>query len=206
MLFYKLAKAVAVHYHSLIFQFPMYSHSKVIQPMKKKEKRRQELITILNKSMTPLTGDELAQSYGVTRQVIVNDMAALRAAGYPIRSTVKGYEISKGPTQGVLRTITCRHKPEDVVTELHTIVAMGGLVHNVSVNHDVYETLTAPLLIKTDDDIEAFLNKQKDSTSGLLSRLNNGLHTHLIEAPTPDIMDHIIKALQDLHIIVASDA
>lgn len=173
--------------------------------MNKKEKRRQELLNILNQSITPLTGDELAQSYKVTRQVIVNDMAALRVAGYPIRSTVKGYEISKAPTPGILRTITCRHKPEDVLTELHTIIALGGLIHNVSVNHDVYGNLTAPLSIKTEDDIDAFLTKQKDSFSGLLSNLNNGLHTHLIEAPNPETMDKIIKTLQDLHILVTPD-
>lgn len=173
--------------------------------MNKKEKRRHELLNILNNSITPLTGEELAQSYKVTRQVIVNDMAALRTAGYPIRSTVKGYEISKAPTPGILRTITCRHKPEDVLTELHTIIALGGLVHNISVNHDVYGNLTAPLSIKTEADIETFLNRQKSSASGLLSKLNNGLHTHLIEAPTMEAMEQIIKTLQDLHILVTPD-
>lgn len=170
--------------------------------MNKKEKRRQELLNMLNQSITPLTGEELAQSYKVTRQVIVNDMAELRALGYPIQSTVKGYKISKAPTPGILRTITCRHKPEDVLTELHTIIALGGLIHNVSVNHDVYGNLTAPLSIKTEEDIKAFLNKQKESVSGLLSNLNNGLHTHLIEAPTPEAMEQIIKTLHELHILI----
>lgn len=173
--------------------------------MNKKEKRRQELLVILSQSTTPLTGEELAHRYRVTRQVIVNDMAALRDAGYPIRAGVRGYEISKAPTEGILRTITCRHTPEDTLTELHTIIKLGGVVHNVSVTHDVYGNLTAPLPIKTDADIEAFLNKQKNSASGLLSKLNNGLHTHLIEAPTPETMECIIKTLQDLHIAVTPD-
>lgn len=173
--------------------------------MKKKEKRRQELLYVLSQSAVPLTGEGLAQVYGVTRQVIVNDMAALRDAGYPIRSTVKGYEISKAPKQGILRTITCRHAAEDTLTELQTIISLGGLIHNVSVNHDVYGNLTAPLSIKTEDDIEAFLNKQKNSASGMLSKLNNGLHTHLIEAPTPEAMEQIIKTLQDLHIAITPD-
>lgn len=173
--------------------------------MNKKEKRRQELLNILNQSLTPLTGEELAKTYGVTRQVIVNDMATLRSAGYPIRSTVKGYEISKAATQGILRSIICRHKPEDVRTELHTIIALGGLIHNISVNHDVYGNLTAPLSIKTEADVEDFLKRQKDSASGLLSKLNDGLHTHLIEAPTMDAMEQIIKTLQDLHILVTPD-
>ena len=173
--------------------------------MKKKEKRRRELLDRLSQSVEPLTGEGLARVYGVTRQVIVNDMAALRDAGYPIRSTVKGYEMRKAREQGILRTIICRHKPEDTLTELRTIIALGGMVHNVSVNHDVYGNLTAPLSIKTEDDIEAFLNKQKNSASGLLSKLNNGLHTHLIEAPTTETMDHIIKTLQDLHIAITPD-
>ncbi|MBS4913421.1 MAG: transcription repressor NadR [Veillonella sp.] len=173
--------------------------------MNKKEKRRQGLLSILSQTTTPLTGEVLAQSYGVTRQVIVNDMAALRDAGYPIQSTVKGYEISKVSTEGILRTITCRHTPEDTLTELHTIIELGGMVHNVSVTHDVYGNLTAPLPIKTEADIEGFLNKQKNSASGLLSKLNNGLHTHLIEAPTLEAMERIIKTLQELHIVIAPD-
>lgn len=173
--------------------------------MKKKEKRRQELLNILNKSMVPMTGEELARIYDVTRQVIVNDMAALRSAGYPIRSTVKGYEIRKAQAEGILRTITCRHTPEDTLTELHTIIDLGGVIHNVSVNHDVYGNLTAPLSIKTENDIEVFINKQRNSSSGLLSKLNNGLHLHLIEAPTTEVMENIIKKLQELKIAVTPD-
>lgn len=171
--------------------------------MKKTEKRRQQLLMMLSHSLAPITGESLAQTFNVTRQIIVNDIASLRADGYPIASTVKGYEIRNTPTQGILRTITCQHRSEDIRIELETILRFGGIIHNVAVTHDVYGELTAPLPIHTIADIDTFLIKQKASTNGLLSKLNNGLHTHLIEANTLEDMDAIIKALKELHMLAS---
>lgn len=170
--------------------------------MKKTERRRQQLLTMLSHSLAPITGESLAQTFNVTRQIIVNDIASLRVDGYPITSTVKGYEIRNTPTQGILRTITCHHTAADVRTELSTIIQLGGIIHTVSVTHDVYGELTAPLPINNLTDIDIFLNKQKESSSGLLSKLNNGVHTHLIETQTLEDMDAIIKALDKLHFLI----
>ena len=51
--------------------------------MKVKE-RRELLLSILNKSAKPIKGDELANTLNVSRQVIVQDIALIRATGVDI--------------------------------------------------------------------------------------------------------------------------
>lgn len=53
--------------------------------------RRDELIRIMQESENPMTGTDLAQRFGVTRQVIVQDIAVLRAKGFAIVATPQGY-------------------------------------------------------------------------------------------------------------------
>ncbi len=54
-------------------------------------KRREELINTIKSSTSPISGKTLAQLYDVSRQVIVQDIALLRTAGYDIISTNRGY-------------------------------------------------------------------------------------------------------------------
>ena len=53
--------------------------------------RREKLIQIIRAAAKPISGGELAQKLGVSRQVIVQDIALLRAADMDIISTTKGY-------------------------------------------------------------------------------------------------------------------
>ena len=53
------------------------------------EVRRQRLLKLLVESDTPLSGAYLASRLEVSRQVIVQDIAVLRAGGHQILSTVK---------------------------------------------------------------------------------------------------------------------
>ena len=55
------------------------------------ELRRQEILRQIQESDTPISGTKLAQMCSVSRQVIVQDMAVLRASGYDIVSTYRGY-------------------------------------------------------------------------------------------------------------------
>ncbi|MCR1842645.1 HTH domain-containing protein [Murimonas intestini] len=55
--------------------------------------RREQIMTLLSKSGVPVTGRELAGHFGVSRQVIVQDIALLRASGKEILSTTTGYLI-----------------------------------------------------------------------------------------------------------------
>ena len=53
--------------------------------------RRKKIIQILSESERPVSGSSLAGMLGVSRQVIVQDIALLRAVGDNIVSTTKGY-------------------------------------------------------------------------------------------------------------------
>ena len=55
------------------------------------EQRRTEIRRMLQNAQTPLTGTALAKGLHVSRQVIVQDIALMRAEHLPILSTNKGY-------------------------------------------------------------------------------------------------------------------
>ena len=53
------------------------------------EVRRERIIGLLKASDLPLSGTELAKQCQISRQIIVQDIARLRASGYQILSTTK---------------------------------------------------------------------------------------------------------------------
>ena len=59
------------------------------------EERRNQIIHILQSSDTPISGVKLAKMLDVSRQVIVQDVALLRAKDICIHSTNRGYVIDK---------------------------------------------------------------------------------------------------------------
>ena len=52
--------------------------------------RRGRIERILNEATGPVSGSTLASELGVSRQIIVGDVALLRSAGMPIISTNRG--------------------------------------------------------------------------------------------------------------------
>ena len=59
-------------------------------------KRRDGILSLLEESDTPLSGTELAHRFKVSRQVIVQDIALLRAEDKKILSTYRGYVLETG--------------------------------------------------------------------------------------------------------------
>ena len=62
--------------------------------------RREKIIEIMSNQKEPVSGSDLAKKFGVSRQVIVQDIALLRATNKNILSTNKGYFLynpGKGP-------------------------------------------------------------------------------------------------------------
>ena len=57
----------------------------------KGQERRQEILHLLSSSQSPLSGTALAEHFSVSRQVIVQDMALIRAKGHEIIPTNRGY-------------------------------------------------------------------------------------------------------------------
>jgi transcriptional regulator of NAD metabolism len=76
-------------------------------------KRRAEILKVLKQAKEPVTGTQLSQEFGVTRQVVVADIAILRAQGENIMATPQGYLLyPTKPGPGLRRTIAARHSED----------------------------------------------------------------------------------------------
>ena len=159
------------------------------------EKRREEIISCLMKSNQPLSGTELAKTFHVSRQVIVQDIALLRATNKNILSTNRGYILynPQNPFEGAKRILPVFHTSEKIREELYTIVDYGGKVLDVVVEHEVYGQITADLFLKNRLDVDDFMEKLLKNNSNPLNILTNGQHYHTIEAESEEILDIIEK-------------
>ena len=62
----------------------------------KANQRRAEILSLIGNSRNPVTANFLSEKYSVSRQVIVQDIALLRAQGYGVISTNRGYVLGTG--------------------------------------------------------------------------------------------------------------
>ncbi len=150
------------------------------------------------KGTSPITGHDLSQSLGVSRQIIVQDIALLRAEGYPIISTPRGYMFWTQPTGSIRAVIAVKHadSPEVVEAELLTMVHAGVSVVNVIVAHPLYGELVGNLNVSTAEDVARFVHNMQELDATLLSRLTDGVHLHTIEG-SPREIDRARRALND---------
>ncbi len=157
--------------------------------------RRKELVSQLRKANEPLSGGAIGRLTGVSRQVVVQDIALLRSEGYPIVATPRGYVLDE-PTQAV-RLLKLFHTNEQTEDELTTIVDMGGCVLDVMVNHRIYGKVTAPLNIKSRRDVQAFMHNLASGKSTPLMNVTGGYHFHRIAADNEAILDEIEAVLKE---------
>lgn len=160
--------------------------------------RREEILTRLAATTDPLPAWYLGEQLGVSRQVVVGDVALLRAAGHAIRATNRGYVLTR-PTGRPRRSVAVQHRREDIAAELGSIVEAGGTVLDVSIEHRLYGQITVDLLIRDTEDLDYFLARLPESS--ILSELTNGWHTHTIEAPSEEILDDIEVRLDALGLL-----
>lgn len=169
-----------------------------MKPCMDGEERRKELLKILANASEPVSGTELAGLLGVSRQVIVQDIALLRAVDKNILSTNKGYvlyhETKKSRTK---RTFKVYHTDEQIRDELNTIVDQGGHVLDVVVEHDIYGQITVDLIINNRADVNTFVNKLEQNHTKSLNKLTDGVHFHTVEADNEEILDRIESALKE---------
>ena len=162
------------------------------------EIRREKIMDILHKEKTPISGSDLAKRMGVSRQVIVQDIALLRASYKNILSTNRGYLLYVEPQEKKLcrRVIKVKHKKEDIVRELDSIVDAGGRVLNVMIEHEIYGQLTGDLVIHSRADVRKFIRKVEEYGTRPLTDLTEGVHYHTVEAEQEEILDAVVKALE----------
>ena len=156
--------------------------------------RREKIINILRNSANPVSGTELSKEFNVSRQVIVQDIALLRANGTEILSTHTGYIIQE--KQSVRHVVKVIHTDAQVEEELDLIVDLGGIVEDVFVYHKAYGVVKAPMNIRSRKDVKAFTDKIASGKSSLLMHTTSGYHYHTIVADTEESFAQIFEALQ----------
>jgi len=161
--------------------------------------RRERLIALLQQADTPVSGTELAKQLGVSRQVIVQDIALLRAINKNILSTNKGYLLHV-PERGkdcVKRSFAVSHTKEQIQDELYTIVDYGGKVLDVVVEHDIYGQIMVDLILCNRLDVDEFVERIENSKSRPLKVLTDGEHWHTVEADSEKVLDKIEEKLRE---------
>ena len=165
--------------------------------------RRKQLLTLLKESSSAINGQQLADHFHVTRQIIVQDIAILRADGEEIISTNRGYihSASKQPQQ-MHRLFKVKHTIDDIEDELVAIVDNGGRVQNTLIDHPVYGEIETLLKLSCRRDVQHFLEQVEHSDFRPLSELTDGIHYHLVEAETQQDLHYIEEALDQLGYLV----
>lgn len=155
--------------------------------------RRIEIIKRLDGQQNPVSATLLANELGVSRQVIVQDVALLRAEGKDILSLARGYMLQKKTV--CERALKLRHSDDDVERELNLIVDLGGEVVDVFVYHRSYGLIRGRMDIKSRLDVKRFLEDISTGKSSLLKNVTSGYHYHTIRAKSESTLDVIESAL-----------
>ena len=156
--------------------------------------RRGEILKILKQAEVPIAARELAGRFGVSRQVIVQDLAVIRASTPGILSTTKGYVMEQDSS--CTREFKVRHSQDKAAQELNLIVDCGGHVKNISISHRVYGRVSAEMDIRSRQDVSEFIQALQNSRSTVLSSATSGYHYHTIRAESKEILDIIQEELQ----------
>ncbi len=166
-----------------------------------KTERRAEILEALSNADTSISASKLAAKFGVTRQIIVSDIAILRANGHKIIATRRGYIIEKAEDDSIVESIVCRHSADETLQEFYIITDNGGSVDNVIVEHPIYGQISADLDIKSRYDAEEFVRMAKEANASQLCDLTGGLHIHMIKVPDKGAYMRIIKGLREAGIL-----
>lgn len=187
------------------------------------EERRNELLKTIKKSSKPISGTTLAKKYQVSRQVIVQDIALLRATYNQIYSTPKGYifmdseklyseanqidenksilnngMLNNLESKAAIRVFKVSHTDEQTQDELNTIVDMGGKVADVIVEHEIYGEIRADLSISCRRHVQEFVDGIHSGKSRPLKNLSSsGIHYHTVEADSEATLDLIQQKLDE---------
>ena len=163
------------------------------------EDRRRTILKILQESAQPVSASVLAGQLSVSRQIIVGDIALLRAGGLDIAATPRGYLLPR-PTPGLTRQLACVHRPEDMGRELELMVDNGCTVVDVIVEHPLYGQLTGSLQLSTRAEVEQFM--ARSLTTQPLSALTGGIHLHTLLCPDEAAFQRVREALRQEDILL----
>ena len=158
------------------------------------EERRKEILKLIGASSTPVSGTVLAEEFHVSRQVIVQDIALLRASHEEIIATSRGY-ILKGTAKAVRIFPVC-HTDEEILEELNIIVDNGGVVQDVFIRHQVYGEMRGELRISSRKKALNFVESIQSGQSSPLKNITSGYHYHTVQADSESTLDAIEEELR----------
>ena len=164
--------------------------------MKAEERRK-----IISQTLTadqPISATALAGKFSVSRQIIVGDIALLRAAGLDIVATPRGYKL--GESSGLVRTVATVHTGiEELEKELLIMVDNGCTVMDVVVEHPLYGEITGQLSLASRYDVQQFVDKVKEAST--LSSLTGGVHLHNLRCPSEEAYRRVCDELNAVGIL-----
>lgn len=158
--------------------------------------RRQKIEDLLRTAEGPLSASNIASRFAVSRQIIVGDIAIMRAGGLRILATPRGYILEQQyEAECYERSLVCTHDKAHSADELYTVIDQGGAVIDVTVEHSIYGEISAPLHLFSRFDVDVFLEKLEASDVRPLFTLTGGPHLHRIRCADPVVFERIRSAL-----------
>ena len=165
-------------------------------------KRREEILHYIKQSSEPVSGNMLSQKFGVSRQIIVSDIASLKDMGQDIIPTNKGYIFNCPTFQRVVKVV---HTDGEIEDELMSVVEIGAKIVNVFVWHKIYGKIEAPLNVATVMDVKEYMQGLRTGRSGPIKRVTSEYHYHTLEADNETILDNVEKMLSEKGYLVSEE-
>lgn len=162
----------------------------------KAEERRKQILEYFRSQSGPVSASALASEFSVSRQIIVGDVALLRASGVDINATPRGYILTEKEKKGLIRRVACVHDRSRMEDELNICVDYGCEVLDVIVEHPVYGQLTGELHLQSRYDVAQFIQKIQQEGAHSLSELTDGAHLHTLRCPSQELFEKTCGALK----------
>ncbi len=159
--------------------------------------RREAILKRLEQAQQPVSAAALASEFSVSRQIIVGDVALLRAGGAAVSATPRGYVLERA-APGLRRVLACVHGAADIARELYAMVDNGCTVLDVIVEHPVYGQLTGPLQLRSRYDVDQFVARVGEERAPPLSALTDGVHLHTLLCPDEAAFQRVCAQLESL--------
>ena len=161
--------------------------------------RREKILELLKQNGSPMSGTAIAKLFGVSRQVIVQDIALMRAENLRILSTNKGYIYKTEEQQDTQpkRVFYVKHGTEQVLEEFIVVLELGGKILDVAVDHELYGHIQVDLLIETIQDAKEFVSRLMVCKDNPLKVLTDDCHYHTVAAPSEKLLDLIERELEE---------
>ncbi len=157
--------------------------------------RRQAILDKLAAASGPVSASALAAQLGVSRQIVVGDVALLRAGGAKIDATPRGYRLHAAGA-GYTGLVVCAHSTtEEMRRELYAVVDQGGTVADVIVENPLYGELRGNLNVASRYEVDQFVRQAEQAPASLLSSMTGGVHLHTIHCADEAAFRRIEAAL-----------